>query len=73
MTKDQRSSFQPTERAVEALRCFPLPYQSASTTENYRRVMEWLYRDGTDRLITDLRGITAPTSADCGEEDQDGQ
>lgn len=42
------------ERAAEALRCFPLPSQSTSATENYRRVLEWLYRDHTDRLITDL-------------------
>jgi len=31
------------QRAVEAMASFPLPSQSASIRENYRRILSWLY------------------------------
>lgn len=43
-------------RAAEALKSFPLPSQNLTATENYRRVLAWLYRDGFDpaTLIIEL-------------------
>jgi hypothetical protein len=32
------------QRAVEAMRTFPLPKQSGTSIENYRRILDWLYR-----------------------------
>ena len=42
------------DQAAKALKNFPLPSQNLTSTENYRRILAWLYSNCSDSSVASL-------------------
>jgi len=42
------------DQATKALKNFPLPSQNLTSSENYRRILAWLYSNCSDSSVASL-------------------